>query len=70
MFDHWGLLRNEKAVKLMLSKDPNDIAQQKGSDTVALGTKPKQGYFVWFFSRGIRAVRRYKFNICFKSGIG
>ncbi|MFZ8944551.1 MAG: hypothetical protein ACO2ZN_01085 [Paracoccaceae bacterium] len=31
MFDHWRLLRGEKAVKLMVPKDPNDIAREKRS---------------------------------------
>ena len=69
MFDHWRLLRGEKAVKLMVPKDPNDIAREKRSYRLGLDTKRKQGCFVRMFRRGFRAVKRHTINIYQKGGI-
>ena len=63
MVDHWRLLRDEKAVKLMSSKDAKEITKRKDVSTFAFGTKRNRIYFVRFF---ILAVARYSsINIIF-----
>ena len=56
MFDHLRLLQGERAVKLFLNDDANDIAREKESETCQITLEQqKTSLFVLFqnlFSRG------------------
>ena len=63
ILDHWRLLRYEKAVNLMLSKDAKEIPRQKDVSTSAFDTKHNRGYFLRFFILGFARYR--SINIIF-----